>query len=645
MRTTASYGSWRSPISSDVTVVDSVGFSGIVTDENDVYWIETRPFDQGRNVVVKRSASGNVNDVTYAPYDVRSRVHEYGGGALAAHRGTLFFSNFEDQRLYRQRMSDVPEVLTPYEDMRYADGVVRDQNQTLICVREDHTSSWREPISSLVSIDLVRRSTRVLVSGNNFYSNPRISPDGQTLAWIAWNHPNMPWDGTELWLGRILPNGLIGESRMAAGGREESIYQPEWSPDGSLYFISDRNGWWNIYRLTDAGYECVHEKKSEFGLPQWTFGSGTYGFVSERQIFCAYNEEGQWLFGNLDIETGQLREYDLPFTDIGRLGMKVSGENIILTGGSPDMPVSIVSHNISSGITDILRSSTEYSVDEGYLSRPINLSFPSEGGSDAHGFYYPPSNKDFQPPSDEKPPLMVISHGGPTGATGTTLNLTIQFWTSRGFAVLDVNYRGSTGFGREYRRSLNGNWGIADVDDCVNGATYLITKGLADAGRLIIRGSSAGGYTTLAALTFRSVFGAGASYYGISDLVALAEDTHKFESRYLDTMVGSYPLSSDIYMERSPINHTDQLSCPIILFHGLEDKVVPPNQAKLMFDVLREKNIPVAYMPFEGEQHGFRRGENIRKCMEAELYFYSKIFGFTLAECLMPIEIENLSQT
>ena len=638
----APYGSWKSPITSDLIVSDSIGFTGMVLDGDDTYWSEMRPAEGGRNVVVRRTPDGQTSDVTPPSYNVRTRVHEYGGGALAVHDGILYFSNFTDQRVYRQELGGQPKALTPEVDLRYADGVIDSRRGRMVCIREDHTRRG-EAANTLVSLDLeTGGSGEVLVSGSDFYSSPRISPDGSQLAWLTWNHPNMPWHGTELWIGELNIHGTLGPTRRIAGGLDESILQPDWSPDGVLYFVSEKTGWWNLYRWHDEQVEPLYLMEAEFAGPPWSFGVSKYGFQSDRRIICAYNQRGTWHMATLDTKTRKLDTMNLPYTDLSKLGLRVSPERVVFGAGSPAEPESIYQHDLATGQTSVLRRSSQVMVDQGYLSMPQAIEFPTESGLTAHAFFYPPKNRDYTAYSKEKPPLMVISHGGPTGAASTTLKLEVQYWTSRGIAVLDVNYGGSTGYGTAYRRRLNGQWGIVDVDDCVNGTRYLVERGEVDGSRLIIRGGSAGGYTTLAALAFRDVFKAGASYYGLSELETFVKDTHKFESRYLDSLIGPYPERRDLYIERSPINSVHRVSCPVILFQGLEDKVVPPNQAELMVDALRKKGLPVAYVPFEGEQHGFRRAENIKRALDGELYFYSQIFGFDLADPVEPVPIENL---
>ena len=638
----APYGSWKSPITSALVSSSAIRLGQTGLDGRDVYWIEARPAEGGRNVVVRWTKDAQVTDVTPAPFNARTRVHEYGGGAFALKDGTVYSSNFADQRLYRVKAGGSPQAITPEARFRYADAVIDHHRGRMICVREDHTVEGSEAVNTLVSLDLAGSGGgRVLVSGSDFCSSPRLSPDGSRLAWLTWNHPNMPWDATELWIGDIGDDGALRAAQRVVGGVDESIFQPEWSPDGVLHFVSDRTGWWNLYRWQDGRAEPLCDMEAEFGLPQWVFGMSTYGFESGRRIICSYTQQGTWRLARLDTETGQLDPIETPYTTIG--DVRVAAGSLVFRGGSPTVPTSLVHKDLETGELSVLRSSSQVAVDAGYISVPRAIEFPTEGGQSAHALYYAPVNCEFTAGMAERPPLLVFSHGGPTACASGALNWAIQYWTSRGFAIVDVNYGGSVGYGRPYRQRLNGQWGVVDVDDCSNAARYLVECGLVDAGRLAIRGGSAGGYTTLCALTFRDVFAAGASYYGVSDLEALAQDTHKFESRYLDRMVGPYPECRDLYHERSPIHSVDRLSRPMILFQGLEDKVVPPNQAEMMVEALRAKGLPVAYLAFEGEQHGFRRAENIQRALDAELYFYSRIFGFELADPVQSVHIENLA--
>ena len=635
------YGAWPSPITSELIVSETVSLGQIVLDGDYIYWSESRPADAGRNVIVRWSPEGKTDDLTPKPFNVRTRVHEYGGGAFIVSDGTIYFSNFVDQRLYRQPLNLEPQPLTAKTTNRYADTVVDSYRNRLICVREDHSVREAEPVNTIVAVGLNHeQEERVLISGNDFYAAPRISPDGSSLAWLTWNHPNLPWDGTELWVGEIQADGSVGKPRKVAGGTDESIFQPEWSPEGILYFVSDRTEWWNLYRYQENQVEPVCPKKFEFGRPQWLFCMSTYGFESEDRIMCAYTSKGTWSLASLNCSTKEFTEIATTYTEIWNL--RASPGQVVFCAGSPTQTPSIVKLDLHNMEFQTLRLASDLTVNDGYLSIPEAIEFPTESGKTSHAFFYAPQNCDYQPPDGEQPPLLVKSHGGPTAATSTALAWEVQYWTSRGFAVLDVNYGGSSGYGRAYRQRLDGQWGIVDVDDCAHGARHLVEQGRVDGKRLAIRGSSAGGYTTLCALTFRDVFKAGASYYGISDLEALAKETHKFEARYLDRLVGPYPGRQDIYRQRSPIHFTDFLSCPLILFQGLEDEVVPPNQAEKMVAALQAKGLSVAYVPFEGEQHGFRRAETIKRALDCELYFYSKVFGFELTEAIEPIKIYNL---
>lgn len=640
MQKLAPYGSWKSPITSDMIASQTIGLEQTIIDGSDVYWIESRPAEGGRSVIVRKSPGKDIEDIIPVPFNARTRVHEYGGGAYTVFGRTVFFSNFADQRLYRLDPGSVPRPITPADGRRYADGVIDARRNRMICVCEDHRHPGREATNSIVAVDLDGgEEMRVLAQGYDFYSSSRISPDGRRLAWLAWNRPNMPWDGTELWTGELDEDGTLLRMELVAGGPDESIFQPEWSPDGILHFVSDRTGWSNLYRLQDGHASALTDMQAELSSPQWRFGFSTYAFQSQDRIICTYIENGIWTLALLDTSSLLIDPIKTPFTDISYL--VACQDYALFIAGSPDQPTSLVKLELPTGDMEVLRRSSRAEVDVDYISRPESISYPSGEGL-AHAFYYRPKNKDYQGLPGERPPLLVISHGGPTGSATSALKLMIQHWTSRGIAVLDVNYGGSTGYGRAYRERLKGKWGIVDVDDCANGALYLAGKGEVDPDRLIIRGGSAGGYTTLAALAFRRTFRAGASYYGVSDLEILARETHKFESRYLDGLVGPYPERIDLYRERSPIHFPEKLSCPVIFFQGTEDKIVPPNQARMMFDALRARGLPTALVEFEGEQHGFRKAENIKRALDAELYFYSRIFNFQAAEHIEPVPIENL---
>jgi dipeptidyl aminopeptidase/acylaminoacyl peptidase len=634
---TASYGSWKSPITSDLIVAQSIGLSDVRLDAGTVYWLEGRPQEQGRNVVVRSEDGGGQTDITPQPFNARTRVHEYGGGSWAVSDGAVYFSNFADGRLYRQaKGASAPQPLTPAppargRDWRFADGVIDHRRNRWIGVREDHTVEG-EPVNSVVAVDVGEGREgpgRVLLSGHDFFCSPRLSPDGNWLVALGWDHPNMPWNGTLLYLVALGEDGAPGTPQLIAGGPAESVFQPEWSPDGgAIVLVSDRSGWWNLYRfdLATRTTQPLAPMAAEFGLPQWNLGTSTYAFADADRIVCTYSERGLGRLAVIDLKNQALRPLDTPFTEFG--SVRAAGDRVVFRGAAPDHPASVVAFDLGSGQTTILKKSTDLLdrpepriVD--YLTKVESVEFPTTDGETAFGLFYPPANPDYAAPTDERPPLLVKCHGGPTSAASSALNLGIQYWTSRGIAVLDVNYRGSTGFGRAYRDRLHLTWGVVDVDDCVNGAKFLAERGLVDGQRCVISGGSAGGYTTLAALTFRDFFQGGASYYGVSDAAALARDTHKFESRYLDWLIGPYPAEEARYRERSPLFHVERLSKPVIFFQGDEDAIVPPNQAEAMVAALRRKGNPVGYFLFAGEQHGFRKAGNIQRCLDAELYFYA----------------------
>jgi dipeptidyl aminopeptidase/acylaminoacyl peptidase len=639
---TAPYGTWHSPITTDLITGRRVGLSAPHIDGGDVYWIENRPEEAGRSVIVRRSGDGTVADAIPAGFNARTRVHEYGGGAYAVRDGVLIFSNFYDTRLYRVDADEPPRAITPEGAMRYAD-VIFDQGQDrLIAVREDH-SGRGEAVNTIVALAPENESEgEILASGADFYANPRLSPDGRRLSWLQWNHPNMPWDGSELWVADLDKDGEVESAARIAGGPTESIFQPEWAADGSLYYVSDRTGWWNLYRYKQGGDEAMAPMEAEFGLPQWVFGMATYAFLDENTIFATYTKDGTWHVAIIDTASGEMTPIASPYTEIDE-PFAAEG-TVVFVAGSPTLPSTVVRYDPVREGFEALKRSLDAEIAPGYLSVPEPVEFPTEDGLTAHAFLYLPKNQDFAAPDGELPPLLVQSHGGPTGAASTSLNLGTQFWTSRGFAVLDVNYGGSTGYGRAYTQRLTDKWGIVDIDDHVNGAKSLIERGLVDPERTAIRGWSASGYTTLATLAFRDLFRAGASHFGISDLETMTTDTHKFESRYLDGLIGPYPDRKDIYVERSPIHHLKGFTRPLILFQGSEDTVVPPDQAETLYEAMKARGLPVAMVIFEGEGHGFRRAENIRRALEGELDFYGQVFGFTPHGEIEPVEIANLSR-
>lgn len=636
---TAPYGSWKSPITSDLIVQGSISLVTAHFDGDDLYWIEAHPAEAGRNLVMRKSADGRVEELTPAPYNVRTRVHEYGGGAFTVNKGWVYFSNFADNLLYVRNPDGEIKAITSDSNHRYADAVVDDRRGLYIGVREDHTKSAIFAETTLVMMNLDGSDERIIVSGNDFYSNPRVSPDGKQLAWLTWNHPNMPWDETQLWVAEFGADGSVENPRKVAGEQGESVIEPVWSPSGELFYVSDQSNWWNIYRLKGGKAVSVCPMDAEFGGPSWALGMSDYDFLDANTLVATYTQNGRRYLVTIDVESGTMTGIDNGYTAYS--SVHSNGSKMTFIGASPTAFAQLVTANSDGSAQAVVRKTGELTVDSAFLSMPEAIEYPTENGQTAHAIYYAPKNPNFTAPEGEQPPLLVHVHGGPTGSSSSTLSLTTQYWTSRGFGVVDVNYGGSTGYGREYRERLKPNWGIVDVADSANAARYLVKRGDADERRLAIAGGSAGGYTTLASLVFTDVYSAGASHFGLSELEIFAQETHKFESRYMDGLLGPYPEAKDVYYNRSPINFTDQLSCPVIFFQGLDDKIVPPNQAELMVEALRKKGLPVAYVAFEGEGHGFRMSDHIKRALDGEFYFYSRIFGYEPAETIDPVEIAN----
>jgi dipeptidyl aminopeptidase/acylaminoacyl peptidase len=623
--TRAPHGAWRSPITAARVALASAGLGGLAVDGDAIYWLEGRPEEGGRSVLVRWRAGAGAVDLTPPPWNVRTRVHEYGGGSFAVGGGIVCFSNLPDQRVYGLDAGAAVRPLTPAGAWRFADGVIDPRRRVLFCVGEDHGTA-PGPSNCLVRIDLDGGGAPVVVaSGHDFYAAPRLAPRGDRLTWIAWRHPEMPWDGTELWVAEVDASGTLRDARRVAGGRDDAVVEPLWTPDGGLQFVSDRSGWWNLYRLEGAAVRPLCARDAEFARPPWLFGFAHHAVLDDGAVACAFAREGAWHLGRVDPRTGMLDEVPTPYTDI--MWLRAVPGGMVFVGASPVAAPCVVRLDVATGACAVLRHATSEMPDAALVSEPQPFAFPSAAGRVAHGLYYAPKNPDHTAPAGDRPPLIVRCHGGPTAAASATLDVAIQFWTSRGFAVVDVDYAGSSGYGRAYRQLLRGAWGVADVEDCVEAGRFAVARGWADPRRLVVRGSSAGGFTVLCALAFHDVFAAGASYYGIGDLEALRAETHKFESHYDQGLIGPYPERRDLYVARSPLHAADRIRRPVIFFQGLDDRVVPAGQASAMAAALRARGIRVEHVTFAGEGHGFRRAETIVRALEAELAFYRDVLG------------------
>lgn len=621
-KTPKPYGTWPASVSAQLVTRSAPNLNHLQAYADQLFWVESRPWEAGRNVIMCRSAKGEIRDLLPTGFSHHSRVHEYGGMAYAVAEHWVYFVNGNDQRIYRLDLRDnsQPIPLTA-SGPRFADLVVDQQNQQLIAVCEEHQEGCEaENYLAAISLTSKQPSLCKLASGADFYAYPSISPDGQKLCWIEWNHPHMPWDCTQLWQANISEQALADRILVAGGDNNEAIFQPRWSPDNQLYYVSDRNNWWNIYRA-DSG--IVFAKAAEFATPLWQFGMSTYDFIDVNTIGCLWTEQGVWHCGFISITSGELIAVDCDYTSM-HAACCHQGRLHLVAGAAASADQLVAADRHSAPISIYAPSTLDIAT--GNLAEPETVNFASAGDQEVQAFFYSPANSHYRGQDDELPPVIVLCHGGPTGATHCGLNLKIQYWTNRGFAVVDINYRGSTGFGRVFRQALTAAWGIADVEDAQYALNYLIKQQKVDPRRCIIRGGSAGGYTVLSALTFTHSFQAGASLYGIGDLETLARDTHKFESRYLDKLIGPYPENKHIYQQRSPIHHAQKLSCPVIFLQGLEDKVVPPNQAEMMVNILKDKGIEVDHVTFPDEGHGFRKADNIIRALEAELAFYRRVF-------------------
>lgn len=644
----ADYGNWPSPITPSSLVEGVRGIGSLQYDSGFVYWLESRPEEAGRQTIMRWHQDSGMEEILPAPFNARSRVHEYGGTSYAVYGNVIWFSHFDDQRLYRIIPGSDPQPITAESSvnsaLRFAACTPDISRNRLICVREDHRAEG-EPRNELVavSMDGSDQQGEILFTQSDFVSAPQLSSDGLSIAFVSWSHPNMPWDNTTLWSANFQQDGSLCNLTQHNVDTQESVIDPKWSDSGELYALTDRSNWWSLHRVSGNKFETVahHENDVEIGGPMWTLGTSYYDFIDGNRAVTVMNRGGVEHLSILDLEGNGSSTIPIPcLTGVG--SMVLADERIMAVLKYTNKPSVLVSFK-TDGTDFLVIRTTSNSADPAWSSPYQLVTFPTgDGNAVAHGIYLPPQNPDVGAPAEQTPPLIVTVHGGPTGVSSPGYSLAQQFWTSRGFAILDLNYRGSTGFGREYRRALYGNWGIADVEDAVAGAKWLSDQKLADPARLIIRGGSAGGFTVLAAHAFHNTFSAGASHYGVSDLTILAKETHKFESRYIDQMIGPYPEFAHVYQERSPINHLDNFNAPLIMLQGLEDNVVPPNQSEMIFEALKTRAIPTAYVSFEGEGHGFRKAENIVHAIQAELYFYSKVLNMPVADDLPELNIENL---
>lgn len=636
------YGAWPSPISAAATVAGSRGLHTLYADGGYVYWVEARPEEGGRNTIMRWRPGGEPEEILPAPFNARTRIHEYGGRSILVARGLIWFSNFADQRLYRFRPGTEPVAVTPEAPLRYGACELDSPRERLICIREDHRSPG-EPRNALVALPLEGESEgEMLFADSDFVSAPSISPDGRRIAFTSWNHPNMPWDATTLWSAGFAEDGSLADLVEHNPASSESVMDAQFDAANRLHVISDRDNWWKIYRVDEGNFAALDAPlfEAEVGGPAWTIGRHFYRFLPDGRIAAMISRRGVEQLYVLDPDRGSaelLGPGSASLTDV------LPVDDLLYVIHSPETrPTELLATEVAGGRAVVIRKSRDESVAPGWIPDSQAVTFPTAGGMTAHGTYYPPTNPQVQAPPVELPPLMVTVHGGPTALAQPVYDLSRLYWTSRGFAILDLNYRGSSGYGREYRRALYGKWGLADVEDAVYGARWAAEQGLGDPSRMLISGGSAGGFTTLAAHAFHDAFAAGASYFGISDIEALAHETHKFESRYLDQLIGPYPERRDLYVARSPIHHLEGFGAPLLLLQGLEDKVVPPNQSEMIFEALKSRGVPTAYVAFPDEAHGFRKAENMVRALEAELYFYSRVLGFDLAEDIEPVPIIGL---
>ena len=643
--TVAPFGSWASPFRIERLTDRVVFLSEARAIDGLRWWLEGRPDERGRQVLVRRETDGTLTRMTPEGFNARSRVHEYGGGATLVSGSLVVVSDFVTGRLNRVVRPGELAPLTPERQWRYADMIHDAARNRLIAVREDHepemVAQHGEWNNDMVAIDLATGAVSGLLEGADFYAAPRLSPDGTTLAWLEWHHPNMPWDGTELMVARVAADGTLGQPHLVAGSHRDWIAQPRWSPDGVLHFVAEPEGWMNLHRWVDGRVEAITSFEAEFAGPDWQFGYATYEFLRNGDIIAVARSGGRDQLVRIDHD-GSLEPIELPYTEMA--GLSVDGDRVVLRAAGPDKPNAVIEIDLA-GNTTVLRRAAPNVPEREDVAIPEHIEFPTTGGRTAFGNFYAPTNRAFVGPAGELPPLIVTSHGGPTAGAFSGFATGTQLFTSRGYAVLDVDYGGSTGYGKAYRKRLELQWGIVDVDDCVAGAKHLAEQGLVDGERLAIRGGSASGFTTLAALAFTDDFDAGCTYFGIGDLRAFVKDTHKFESRYLESLLGPWPEAKQVYLDRSPSLHAEQITSPVLVQQGAEDKIVPQSEAERIVDALFERRVPHAYLLYPGEDHGFRGHDAIIRSFGAELSFYAQVFGFEPADDIEPLAIQFLAES
>lgn len=640
----APYGSWASPISIDSITAATRIVTDVLVEGADIVLLEERSDEEGRTAAVLREADGRETTLTPAGFNVNTRVHEYGGGAALVSGGVLYFSNKRDGRLYAQALrGGAPQALTPEGVYRYADCAMDRPRAQLVCVREDHTGGRPSAVrNTLVGVPLAGSSAGVLLfEGTDFVARPQLSRDGRSLAFVAWNHPNMPWDATSLRVASIAAGKLDKVQTVVDATRGASVMQPSWSPDGTLYFISDETGWWNLWRWKGGTAESVAPLEAEIGGPMWRFGRRDYLVLDDDRLVVSITEAGVSRLAVLTPSTRQYTPIDLPYVSFDSL--TANGPQVYAIGASRERPAEVIALDASLRSATVLRKNPATALPGSMVSKAESMTFDNREGKRVQAFYYPPRNPGYAATKGEKPPVLVLAHGGPTSARSPAYRQELQFWTTRGFAVLDINYSGSTGFGTAYRKRLNGRWGEIDVNDVVDAAKAAAARGLVDPKRSVVKGGSAGGFVVLAALAFqKEVFAAGINYFGVSDMAVLARDTHKFESRYLDTLVGPLPQAEAIYAKRSPLSAVDNIRAPLLTLQGLEDKIVPPQQSAAIMARVEANGVPAAYLAFDGEGHGFRGAKAKQQSLQAELSFLGQVLGFTPADSVPRLKLRNM---